>query len=93
MENTTIKYSELNRTESAYTVLSYLVSDGEMQFAEMRDLLGISHNGNWYRSFLMYIVNRIEGLKEKWGENIPPITALIFHGNGKASKWSCGLLM
>jgi hypothetical protein len=92
MENTTKKYSKENRPAYAYTVLSHLVSQQKMKFAEMRDLLGISHNGNWYANLLAYIVNRIRNLKEEWNEPIPPITALVFKGNENSSEWVCKLL-
>lgn len=98
MENATKKYSKEDRPTYAYTVLSHLisqhkiVSQEKMKFAKMRDLLGISHNGNWYRNLLAYIVRGIENLKKEWNESIPPITALVFKGNGKSSKWTCECL-
>lgn len=94
MENATQKYSKENRPTYAYTVLSHLISQREMNFVEMRELLGISHNGFWYRNLLAYIVSGIRSLKkaEKWGESIPWITALVFDGNGKSSEWACGVL-
>jgi hypothetical protein len=92
MENITKKYSNEDASTYAYTVLSHLVSHRNMSFVEMRDLLGISHNGNWYANLLAYIVKGIKNLKEKWNESIPPITALVFDNHGRSSTWVCGCL-
>jgi len=98
MENTTKIYSKEDAPTYAYTVLSHLVSQykiasqQKVKFAEIRDLLGISHDGNWYRDLLEYIVNGIQNLKKEWSESIPPITALVFKRNGKLSEWVCELL-
>ena len=92
MENATKKYSKKDAPTYAYPVLSYLVSHGEMKFAEMRDLLGISHNGSWYGKLLAYIVTGIENLEKEWDESIPRITALVFKGNRKSTSWVCELL-
>ena len=92
MENATKKYSKKDAPTYAYTVLSHLVSHGDMKFAEMRDLLSISHDGFWYGDLLEYIVNGIRNLREKWGESIPWITALVFDGDGNSSAWVCELL-
>ena len=35
------------------------------------------------------IVKKIEKLEEEWGEDIPPITALVFKKGDSASKWAC----
>ena len=51
MENATRKYSKKDAPVYACKVLPYLISQPKMSFAEMRDLLGISHNGNWYAVF------------------------------------------
>ena len=92
MENATQKYSKEDAPTYAYTVLSHLVSEREMNFVEMRNMLGINHDGFWYRNLLAYIVNRIENLEETWNEPIPRITALVFDKRGKSSKWACGIL-
>ena len=89
MENATKKYSKEDRPTYAYTVLSHLVSQGDMNFVEMRNLLSISHDGFWYRNLLAYIVNGIENLEEAWNEPIPRITALVFDKHGNSSPWAC----
>ena len=63
-----------------------------MKFVEMRNLLGISHDGFWYADLLEYIVNGIENLKKEWGEDIPPITALVFKTDSTATEWVCETL-
>ena len=92
MENTTKTYSSEDNPTYTHTVLSHLISKRNMKFVEMRDMLGISHDGFWYKNLLAYIVSGIENLKEKWNESIPPITALVFDENGNSSPWVCGLL-
>lgn len=92
MENATRKYSKKDAPVYACKVLPYLISQPKMSFAEMRDLLGISHNGNWYAVFLAYIVDGIKKLKKEWGEDIPPITALVFKNGERATEWSCQCL-
>ena len=92
MENATKKYSKKDAPVYACKVISYLISQPKMNFAEMRDLLGISHNGNWYAVFLEYIVVGIKKLKKEWGEDIPPITALVFKTDGTATEWVCEIL-
>ena len=89
MENATKKYSQEDAPTYAYTVLSHLVSHDDMKFVEMRDMLGISHNGRWYGKLLGYIVKGIEDLEKEWNENIPPITALVFDNRENSSKWVC----
>ena len=39
-----------------------------------------------------HIVRKIAELEEKWGESIPPITALVFKTDGTATKWVCETL-
>ena len=51
MENATKTCSKKDAPVYACKVLSQLISQPKMSFAEMRDLLGISHNGNWYAFF------------------------------------------
>ena len=92
MENTTKTYSSEDNPTYAHTVLSHLVSQRNMNFVEMRNLLGISHDGFWYKNLLAYIVDGIENLKEEWNESIPPITALVFNSQGYSSEWVCELL-
>ena len=89
MENTTKTYSSEDNPTYAHTVLSHLVSQRNMNFVEMRNLLGISHDGFWYKNLLAYIVDGIENLKEEWNESIPPITALVFDRHGNSSEWAC----
>ena len=36
------------------------------EVVEMRDMLGISHDGFWYGDLLEYIVKGIENLRKKW---------------------------
>lgn len=88
----TKNYSKENASVYACKVLSTLISQGEMKFADIRKLLRIRHDGNWYVSFLEYIVKGIEYLKAEWDEEIPPITCLVFLGTGKASEWTCRYL-
>ena len=92
MENTTKKYSKKDAPTYAYTVLSHLISHGDMKFVEMKRLLCISHDGFWYRNLLAYVVNGIENLEKEWNESIPRITALVFDGNGNSSEWACRIL-
>ena len=92
MKNTTKKYSKEDAPTYAYTVLSHLVSHGDMKFAKMRDLLGIGHNGFWYKHLLKYIFNEIENLKKEWDESIPLITVLVFDQHRNSSKPVCELL-
>ena len=92
MENITKRYSKEDRPTYAYTVLSHLVSEHYMNFVDMKKLLGISHDGFWYRDLLAYIVNGIENLEKESDESIPRITALVFDKHGKSSKWACGIL-
>ena len=92
MENTTKTYSSEDNPTYTHTVLSHLISKRNMKFVEMRDMLGISHDGFWYKNLLAYIVSGIENLKEKWNESIPPITALVFDNHGNSSEWVCELL-
>lgn len=92
MENTTKKYSKEDAPTYAYTVLSHLISYHNMTFVEMRDMLGISHDGFWYGDLLEYIVKGIENLRKKWNENIPMITLLVFNNRGNPSPWVCGYL-
>lgn len=89
MENTTHKYSKLNRPVYAHKVISYLIDHGEITTVEMRDLLGISHDGFWYRDLLLYIWNKIMDLAEEWDEDIPPMTVLVFNKDGKLSPNGC----
>ena len=92
MENITKTYSKEDAPTYAYTVLSHLVSHRNMTFVEMRDMLGISHDGFWYGNLLEYIVKGIENLKKERNESIPPITALVFDNYGNSSEWVCELL-
>ena len=89
MENATKKYSKEDTPTYAHTVLSHLISEHEMNFVEMRNLLGISHDGFWFGDLLEYIVKGIGYLREEWGESIPWITALVFDKNGNSSEWAC----
>ena len=82
-------YSGSDKSVYAYKVLSHLLDHGEMTFVEMRKLLGISHDGFWYKHLLAYIWNKIMDLAEEWGEDIPPMTVLVFDKHGHASPRAC----
>ena len=70
----------------AYVVLLHLVSQGYTDFVEMRKVLCRESQGTYYISILDYIFRKINTLAEEWGEEIPPITALVFNQDGSASK-------
>lgn len=89
MENTTQNYSKLNRPAYAHKVISHLVDHGEITFVEMRELLGIGHDGFWYKDLLLYIWNKIMDLAEEWDEDIPPMTVLVFDRHRKVSPKAC----
>ena len=76
----------------AYVVLLHLVSQGYTDFVEMRKVLCRESQGTYYISILDYIFRKINTLAEEWGEEIPPITALVFNQDGSASKWICEYL-
>ena len=82
-------YSGSNRPIYAYKVVSHLVDHGEMTFVEMRKLLGIGHDGFWYKDLLLYIWNKIMDLAEEWDEDIPPMTVLVFDRHGNVSPRAC----
>ena len=71
--------SESNKPMHAYVVLLHLVSQGYTNFVEMRKVLCRESQGTYYISILAYIVNGIDRLSEEWGEEIPPITVLVFN--------------
>ena len=81
--------SKSNMPMHAYVVLLHLVSQGYTNFVEMRKVLCRESQGTYYISILAYIVNGIDRLSEEWGEEIPPITALVFNQDGSAGKWVC----
>ena len=82
-------YSGSDKPVYAYKVLSYLMDHGEIRFVEMRKLLGIGHDGFWYKHLLLYIWDKIMDLAEEWDEDIPPITVLVFDRHGNASPRAC----
>ena len=89
MENRIRRYSGSNNPVYAYKVLSHLVDHGEMKFIEMRELLGIGHDGYWYKHLLLYICYKIYDLEEEWDESIPPIYVLVFKTDGKSTSKAC----
>ena len=81
--------SDSNMPMHAYVVMLHLVSQGYTTFVEMREVLCRETAGSYYIVILDYIVKKIEQLGEEWGEDIPPITALVFNQDGSAGKWVC----
>ena len=81
-----------NMPMHAYVVMLHLVSQGHINFTEMRKVLGRESPGSYYIQILAYLVKKIERLKREWGESIPPITALVFNTNGTAPKWAREIL-
>ena len=81
--------SESNMPMHAYVVLLHLVSQRYTNFVEIRKVLCRKSTGSYYISILAHIVKGIERLEEEWGEQIPPITALVFNQDGSAGKWVC----
>ena len=77
-----------NMPMHAYVVMLHLVSQGHLNFTEMRKVLCRESPGSYYIRILAYLVKEIERLKQEWGESIPPITALVFNTNGTAPKWA-----
>ena len=73
----------------AYVVMLHLVSKGYTNFVEMRKVLCRETPGSYYIVILAYIVKKIEQLEEEWGEDIPPITALVFKEDSSVSEWAC----
>lgn len=84
--------SESNMPMHAYVVMLHLVSQGYSDFTEIRKVLCRESPGTYYTTLLEHIVRKIKVLEEEWGENIPPITALVFNTDGRAPKWSCEVL-
>ena len=84
--------SESNMPMHAYVVMLHLVSQGYSDFTEIRKVLCRESGGSYYITILEHIVRKIEVLGEKWGEVIPPITALVFNTDGRAPKWTCEVL-
>ena len=72
----------------AYVVMLHLVSQGHINFTEMRKVLCRESPGSYYIQILAYLVKEIDRLEREWGESIPPITALVFNANGSAPKWA-----
>ena len=77
-----------NMPMHAYVVMLHLVSQGHINFTEMRKVLCRESPGSYYIQILAYLVKEIERLKREWDESIPPITALVFNTNGTAPKWA-----
>ena len=80
--------SQSNMPMHAYVVMLHLISQGHINFTEMRKVLCRESPGSYYIQILAYLVKEIERLKQEWGESIPPITALVFNTNGTAPKWA-----
>lgn len=81
-----ISQPESNMPMHAYVVMLHLVSQGYSDFTEIRKVLCRESPGSYYITLLAHIVKKIKGLEEEWGETIPPITALVFNTDGRASK-------
>lgn len=84
--------SESNMPMHAYVVMLHLVSQGYSDFTEIRRVLCRESPGSYYITILEHIVRKIEVLEEAWDETIPPITALVFNTDGRASQWTCEIL-
>ena len=77
-----------NMPMHAYVVMLHLVSQGHINFTEMRKVLCRESPGSYYIQILAHLVKEIGRLEREWGESIPPITALVFNTNGTAPKWT-----
>ena len=77
-----------NMPMHAYVVMLHLVSQGHINFTEMRKVLCRESPGSYYIQILAHLVKEIGRLEREWGESIPPITALVFNTNGSAPKWA-----
>ena len=84
--------SQSNMPMHAYVVMLHLVSQGHINFTEMRKVLCRESPGSYYIRILAHIVKEIARLEQEWGESIPPITALVFNTNGTAPKWARAVL-
>ena len=84
--------SQSNMPMHAYVVMLHLVSQGHINFTEMRKVLCRESPGSYYIQILAYLVKEIGQLEREWGESIPPITALVFNTNGTAPKWAREIL-
>lgn len=84
--------SKSNMPMHAYVVMLHLVSQRYSDFTEIRKVLCRESVGTYYITILDDIVKKIGSLEEAWGETIPPITALVFNTDGRASKWTCEIL-
>ena len=84
--------SASNMPVHAYVVMLHLVSQGYSDFTEIRKVLCRESPGSYYITLLDSIVKKLNLLEEEWGETIPPITALVFNTDGRASGWSCEIL-
>ena len=72
----------------AYVVMLHLVSQGHINFTEMRKVLCRESSISYYIRILAHIVKEIDRLEREWDESIPPITALVFNTNGTVPKWA-----
>ena len=77
-----------NMPMHAYVIMLHLVSQGHINFTEMRKVLCRESPGSYYIRILAHLVKEIGRLEQEWGESIPPITALVFNTNGTAPKWA-----
>ena len=84
--------SESNMPMHAYVVMLHLISQGYSDFTEIRKVLCRESPGSYYITILDHIFRKIEALEEEWSETIPPITALVFNTDGRASQWTCEIL-
>ena len=90
--NCVTSQSDSNMPMHAYVVMLHLVSQGYSDFTEIRRVLCRESPRSYYITLLDHIVRKIKVLEEKWGESIPPITALVFNTDGRASQWTCEIL-
>ena len=81
-----------NMPMHAYVVMLHLVSQGHINFTEMRKVLCRESPGSYYIRILAHLVKEIGRLEQEWGESIPPITALVFNTKGTAPKWASKVL-
>lgn len=78
-----------NMPMHAYVVMLHLVSQGHINFTEIREVLCRESPGSsYYIRILTHLVKEIDRLEREWGESIPPITALVFNTNGTAPRWT-----
>lgn len=80
----------LTREMKAYIVLLHLLSQKWMNLGDMIKLFGWKHyqRGDAQET-VGHVNNKIKGLSEEWGEDIPHINAFAFKNNGDCTAYIC----